>query len=182
MSKEKENPAPAEEVQAAEAEAAPETGAGQPGRPSETAEALDAARAELAEARDKHLRLAAEYDNYRKRTQKERESLYADARASTAEKFLPVCDNLIRALAQPTQDTAFRKGVEMIKTGLDDILDKLGVAPIEAMGQPFDPALHEAVAHIQDDSGEENIVAEVFQTGFTLGDRVLRPAVVSVKN
>ncbi|MDR3207132.1 MAG: nucleotide exchange factor GrpE, partial [Oscillospiraceae bacterium] len=87
-----------------------------------------------------------------------------------------------RALAQTTQDAAFYKGVELIKTGLDDILDKLGVAPIEAKGQPFDPVLHEAVAHIEDDSEDRNLVTEVFQTGFVLGEKVVRPAVVRVKN
>lgn len=140
------------------------------------------AATERDEYKDKYIRLAAEYDNYRKRTQKERENLYIDAQAATVEKFLPVYDNLERALAQPTQDTAYQKGVELIMKGLVDIFEKLNVHGIDALGQPFDPAVHDAVMHIEDDSGEQNMVAEVFQNGFTIGERVIRHAMVKVKN
>ena len=143
---------------------------------------LGEAERALADVKDKYLRLAAEYDNYRKRTQKEREILYVSAMADTAEKFLSVYDNLERALNQQTEDTAYYKGVEMIQTGLLSVLEKLNICPIEARGQPFDPSLHEAVMHITDDSGEENMVDDVLQVGFVLGDRVIRPSLVKVKN
>ena len=143
---------------------------------------LEEAGRELTETKDKYLRLAAEYDNFRKRTRAEREALYAGATADTAERFLPVCDNLDRALKQQTQDTAFYRGVEMIRKELLSVFEKLNIRPIEAQGQPFDPALHDAAMHVEDDSGEENIVAEVFQTGFIMAERVIRPSVVKVKN
>lgn len=138
---------------------------------------------ELKDEKDKYLRLAAEYDNYRKRSQKERESVYTDVRADTVLKFLPVFDNLERALRQETSDGAYRKGVEMTMTGLKDILTKLGVSEIPAAaGTAFDPLLHEAVMHVEDaDKGEGEIVEE-FQKGFKLGDKVIRFSVVKVAN
>ena len=157
-----------------------------PGDPSEEKPNLplepNSLETELAELNDKYLRLAAEYDNYRKRTQREKESLFADAQAATIEKFLPVCDNLDRALAQQTEDTAFYAGIELIRKGLTEILGALDVRQIDTQGQPFDPNVHNAVMHIEDDSGEENMVAEVFKTGYIMGERVIRYAVVSVKN
>lgn len=138
--------------------------------------------AERDEYKERYLRLAAEYDNYRKRTQRERDALYLDARADTAEKFLAVYDNLERAVTQETGDEAYKRGVEMIFSGFLETLAKMDVTPIEALGKPFDPNWHEAVMHVEDDSGEENTVAEVFQTGFAMGERVLRPAMVKVKN
>lgn len=138
--------------------------------------------AERDEFKDKYMRLAAEYDNYRKRTQRERDSIYMDAQAATLEKLLPVYDNLERALAQRTDDAAYYKGVELIMKGLMDTFEKMDVHRIEAQDQPFDPALHDAMMHIEDDSGEESMVAEVFQTGFIMGDRVVRHAKVKVKN
>ncbi|MCL2747390.1 MAG: nucleotide exchange factor GrpE [Oscillospiraceae bacterium] len=136
----------------------------------------------MAAWKDKYLRLAAEYDNYRKRTQKERESLYAGAVADSVVRFLPIYDNLQRALSLQTEDMAFYKGVELIQTGLLAVFEKMGVRPIEALGQPFDPELHDAVMHIEDDTDEQNVVAEVFQTGFALDDQVIRHAMVKVKN
>ena len=138
---------------------------------------------ELKDEKDKYLRLAAEYDNYRKRSQKERESVYTDVRADTVLKFLPVFDNLERALKQETTDEAYRRGVEMTMTGLKDILTKLGVSEIPASaGTAFDPLLHEAVMHTEDaDKGEGEIVEE-FQKGFKLGDKVIRFSVVKVAN
>ena len=139
-------------------------------------------RQELAEEKDRYLRLAAEYDNFRKRSQKERESLYTDLRAETVGKFLPVYDNLERALNQPTADEAYKKGVEMTMNQLKEVLSKLGIAEIPALGQPFDPNLHNAVMHVEDESLGENTVAEVFQAGFTLGEKVIRFAMVKVAN
>ena len=138
--------------------------------------------AALAAERDKYLRLAAEYDNFRKRTQKEREALYNDVKSSTVLELLPVYDNLERALALECSDEAFYKGVELTMTQLKGILEKLGVTEIEAVGKTFDPAEHNAVMHIEDEKyGEKEIVAE-FQKGFKLGDKVIRFSVVQVAN
>ena len=136
----------------------------------------------LLQEQNKFLRLAAEYDNYRKRTAKEKESIWADAKASVVASFLPVYDNLERALKQDTADEAYKKGVEMTMTQLKDVLSKLGVTEIDAAGQPFDPKLHNAVMHVEDENLRENTVAEVFQAGFQLGEKVIRFAMVKVAN
>ena len=136
----------------------------------------------LLQEQNKFLRLAAEYDNYRKRTAKEKESIWADAKASVVASFLPVYDNLERALKQDTADEAYKKGVEMTMTQLKDVLSKLGVTEIDAAGQPFDPKLHNAVMHVEDEAFGENTVAEVFQAGFQLGEKVIRFAMVKVAN
>ena len=136
----------------------------------------------LLQEQNKFLRLAAEYDNYRKRTAKEKESIWADAKASVVASFLPVYDNLERALKQDTADEAYKKGVEMTMTQLKDVLSKLGVTEIDAAGQPFDPKLHNAVMHVEDENFGENTVAEVFQAGFQLGEKVIRFAMVKVAN
>ena len=138
--------------------------------------------AALAAEKDKYLRLAAEYDNYRKRSQKERENVYADAKADTVLQLLPVYDNLERALKSECSDAAFYKGVEMIMDQLMGIFGKLGVEVIQAAGQAFDPALHNAVIHVEDESLGENVVAEEFQKGFTLNGKVIRFAMVKVAN
>ncbi len=138
--------------------------------------------AALSAEKDRYLRLAAEYDNYRKRSQKERENVYADAKADTVLALLPVYDNLERALKAECSDPAFYKGVEMTMDQLMGIFGKLGVEVIEAAGQPFDPALHNAVMHVEDESLGENVVAEEFQKGFKLNDKVIRFAMVKVAN
>ncbi len=140
-------------------------------------------REELAAEKDKYLRLLAEYDNFRKRSQKERECVYVDVRADTLQKFLPVYDNLERALKQETADEAFRRGVEMIFTQFIETMEKLGVAEIEACsGAKFDPAVHDAVMHIEDENFDEGVIAEEFQKGFRLGDKLIRCSVVKVAN
>ena len=131
---------------------------------------------------DAYLRLLAEYDNYRKRSQREKDSLYADIKADTLLKFLPVYDNLVRALNQPTEDEAYRKGIEMIMTQFCTTMEKLGVEKIESLGRTFDPALHNAVMHVDDETKGENEIVEVFQEGFRLGDKVIRFAMVKVAN
>ena len=136
----------------------------------------------VAEEKEKYLRLAAEYDNFRRRTQKEKESLYGDIKADALTKFLPVYDNLERALKQETADEAYRKGVEMIMTQFVSTMEKLGVTEIEALGEKFDPAKHNAVMHVDDESFGENEVVEVFQKGFKLNDKVIRFAMVKVAN
>ena len=168
---------PAEELPQEEApvQETPET-------PGPDAGELDALRKALADKEDQYLRLAAEYDNFRKRSQKEKEGLYQGAKSDAVAAFLPVYDNLDRALKQETADEAYKKGVEMTMTGLKDILAKLGVEEIPALGETFDPALHNAVMHVEDESAGENTVVDVFQAGFKLGDKVIRFAMVKVAN
>ena len=149
----------------------------------EQVEQMEAAAKQLETTKDQFARLAAEYDNYRKRTAKEKETLYQDAKADTIKEFLAVYDNLERAAAAPGgEDDPHKKGLEMIFTQYKELLKKLGVAEIEAQGQPFDPERHEAVMHIDDENFGENQVAQVFQAGFILGDKVIRHAVVQVAN
>ena len=142
----------------------------------ETAEKL------IQAEKEKYLRLCAEYDNFRKRSQRERDTLYTDIKADTLLKFLPVYDNLERALATPTEDEAYRRGVEMIMTQFCATMQKLGITEIEALGQKFDPNVHNAVMHIEDEAFGENEVVEVFQKGFMLNDKVIRFAMVKVAN
>ena len=143
---------------------------------------MAALESEKAVLNDKFLRLAAEYENFRRRSQKEKEALYGDIKADTVTKFLPVYDNLERALKQGTEDEAYRRGVEMIMNQFCSTLEKLGVTPIECLGEKFDPALHNAVMHVDDEEKGENEIVEVFQKGFKLGDTVIRFAMVKVAN
>ena len=143
---------------------------------------FEKAQQALAQEHDSYLRLAAEYDNYRKRSQKEKDNLYTEIRSETVEKFLPVYDNLERALAQETQDAAFKKGVEMTMNQLVSVMEKLGVESFGAAGDHFDPQLHNAVMHIEDESLGENVIAEVFQKGFKVDEKVVRFAMVKVAN
>ena len=136
----------------------------------------------VAEEKEKYLRLAAEYDNFRRRSQKEKESLYGDIKADALSKFLPVYDNLERALKQETADEAYRKGVEMIMTQFNATMEKLGVSEIEALGEKFDPEKHNAVMHVDDEAYGENEVVEVFQKGFRMNDKIIRFAMVKVAN
>ena len=154
-----------------------------PGRKKEKDdERVAALESEKAALNDKYLRLAAEYENFRRRSQKEKEALYGDIKADTVTKFLPVYDNLERALRQGTEDEAYRRGVEMIMNQFCSTLEKLGVTPIECLGEKFDPALHNAVMHVDDEEKGENEIVEVFQKGFKLGDKVIRFAMVKVAN
>ena len=131
---------------------------------------------------DAHLRLAAEYDNFRKRTIKEKEASYGNGKADAVAKMLPVYDNLERALNQPTEDAAYKKGVEMTMTELVKIFTSLGVEIFGEKGDAFDPNLHNAVMHIDDETLAENSIAMVFQKGFKIGDKVVRFAMVQVAN
>ena len=148
----------------------------------QTAAVLDEARAAQAREHEQYLRLAAEYDNFRKRSAKEKDGIYQDAKSETAKKFLPVYDNLERALKNETADTAYKKGVEMTMNELVKILAALEIIPFGAAGEAFDPQRHNAVMHIEDETLGENVVAEVFQTGFAMGERVIRFAMVKVAN
>ena len=145
-------------------------------------EELEKLRKQMDEKEEQYLRLAAEYDNFRKRSQKEKEGIYQGAKSDAVAAFLPVYDNLERALKQETADEAYKKGVEMTMTGLKEILSKLGVEEIPALGETFDPSLHNAVMHVEDESAGENTVVDVFQAGFKLGDKVIRFAMVKVAN
>jgi len=136
----------------------------------------------LAAEKDKYLRLAAEFDNFKKRSQKERESLYQDVRSDTILKLLPVYDNLERALRQETADEAYKKGVELTMSQLESISEGMGVKPIETVGKTFDPGLHDAVMHVEDENAGEGEIVEEFQKGFTLGDKVIRFSMVKVAN
>ena len=137
---------------------------------------------QLAKEHDQFLRLAAEYDNFRKRSQREKDGIYRDAVSDTVKKLLPVYDNLQRALLSETSDEAYKKGVEMTMTELKKIFTGMGVEAFGEKGDPFDPERHNAVMHVEDKSLAENVIAEVFQTGFTLGDKVIRFAMVKVAN
>ena len=131
---------------------------------------------------DAHLRLAAEYDNFRKRTIKEKEASYGNGKADAVAKLLPVYDNLERALNQPTEDAAYKKGVEMTMNELVKIFTSLGVEVFGNVGEEFDPNLHNAVMHIDSEELGENTIAMVFQKGFKIGDKVVRFAMVQVAN
>ena len=134
------------------------------------------------EEHDAYLRLAADYDNFRKRTLKEKEQSYANGKADAVEKLLPVYDNLERALNQPTEDEAYKKGVEMTMTQLVGIFTGLGVEIYGNVGDEFDPNLHNAVMHTEDDSLAENTISQVFQKGIKLGEKIVRFAMVQVAN
>ena len=190
--KKAEQTAPEQQEPMEETQAQAETQAGQPESEAKTeaqSESADPLLTELeslkdqvAQQEDKYLRLAAEYDNYRRRTAKEKDSIWNDAKADAAVAFLPVYDNLERALKQETADEAFKKGVEMTMTQLKTVLEKLGITEIPALGQTFDPNLHNAVMHVEDENFGVNTVCDVFQAGFQLGDKVIRFAMVKVAN
>ena len=131
---------------------------------------------------DSYLRLAADYDNFRKRTIKEKEASYGNGKADAVEKLLPVYDNLERALNQPTEDEAYKKGIEMTMQQLVEIFTGLGVEIFGAVGDAFDPNFHNAVMHVDDENFGENTICQVFQKGFKLGDKIVRFAMVQVAN
>lgn len=136
----------------------------------------------LDESKDKYLRLMAEYDNFRKRSAKERLEITDTAKGSAISEILPVFDNFERALGTETQDTAYKQGVEMIFKQFGDALKKLGVEIIDPVGQTFDPNIANAVNQIEDPELGENVVAQVFQKGYKIGDKVIRYAMVVVAN
>ena len=151
----------------------------------ETAEEIseeDKLKAELAESKDKYLRLMAEYDNFRKRSAKERLELSAAVKGDTVADILPVIDNFERALNTETEDEAYKQGIEMIFKQFTDALTKLGIEPIDPVGEVFDPNIANAVNQIEDPELGENVVAQVFQKGYRIGDKVIRYAMVVVAN
>ena len=149
---------------------------------SETVEETNPWEEKYNAEHDSYLRLAADYDNFRKRTAKEKDQLYANGKADAVEKLLPVYDNLERAMNQPTEDAAYKKGVEMTMTQLVSILNGLGVEIFGQVGDAFDPNIHNAVMHTEDENAAENTVTQVFQKGFKLGEKIVRFAMVQVAN
>lgn len=139
-------------------------------------------RTEKDELYDKYLRTLAEYDNFRKRSQREKDAIYGDATADTVKKLLPVLDNFERALNYECKDEEFKKGIALIQNTLTEVFDNIGVKEIPAMDQQFDPNLHEAVMHIDNPAYEENIVTDVYRKGYMLGDKVIRHSMVVVAN
>ena len=149
----------------------------------EQVEQMELAAKQLESVKDQFVRQTAEYENYRKRTTKEKENIYQDAKADTIKEFLGVYDNRERAAAsEGGEDSPHKKGLEMIFQQYKDILAKLGVTEIEAAGKPFDPEKMNAVMHIDDENFGENEVAQVFQAGFELNGKVIRHAIVQVAN
>lgn len=172
-----------EQEEATAAEETTEAAAPEAAEPQASADTeLEQLKQQAAEEHDAYLRLAAEYDNFRKRSQKEKDAIYMDAKADTAGKFLPVFDNLSRALEQPTEDEAYKKGVEMTMSGLLETMKALNIEVFGAVGDSFDPQMHNAVMHTEDESLGENVIAQVFQKGFRLGDKIIRFAMVQVAN
>ena len=177
MSKKKQPEAAEAEQKAAEqaAEAAAEQ--------TEAAQPADEWKAKFDELNDRYLRMAAEYDNFRKRSQREREQAYTDAVSRAVTALLPTYDNLERAIKAETADAEYKKGVEMTMTQLTESLKGLNVTVIEASaGTTFDPNFHNAVMHVEDEALGEKVIAEVFQQGFQIGDKVIRHAMVKVAN
>ena len=170
MAKKKKNETPEEETVETVEETTPETEAANPWEEKYNQE------------HDAHLRLAAEYDNFRKRTAKEKELSYTNGKSDAVEKLLPVYDNLERALNQSCEDAAYKKGVEMTMNELIKILTALGVEIFGQVGDTFDPTIHNAVMHTEDEALEENTISQVFQKGFKLGDKIVRFAMVQVAN
>ncbi len=177
----KEKQKPQAEANAEAAEAAEAAESTQPSAAAAPEEGADW-EAKYNAAHDSYMRLAADYDNFRKRTAKEKEQSYGNGKSDAILKLLPVYDNLERALNQPTADTAYKKGVEMTMTELVKLLSELGVEIFGAPGDAFDPALHNAVMHTEDESLGENVISQVFQKGFRLGDKIVRFAMVQVAN
>ena len=148
----------------------------------EQVEQMELAAKQLESMKDQFVRQTAEYENYRKRTTKEKESIYQDAKSDTIKEFLAVYDNLERAAAGEDDGSPHKKGLDMIFQQYKDLLGKLGVTEIEALGQPFDPDTMSAVMHIDSEELGENVVAQVFQAGFRMDEKIIRYAIVQVAN
>ena len=148
----------------------------------EKSEEIEKLQKQVSELNDKYMRLVAEYDNFRKRSQKEKDAIYPDAVAATVEKFLPLSDNFERAMTFECKDEEFKKGMVMIENSLSDIFKSLNVESIGEKGEQFDPNVHNAVMHIDDETLSENEITDVFQKGYKIGDKIIRCAMVKVAN
>ncbi|MBR6051083.1 MAG: nucleotide exchange factor GrpE [Clostridia bacterium] len=136
---------------------------------------------ELKDEKDKYLRMLAEYDNFRRRSQKDRENVYADAYGEALGELLPILDNIERAVLY-SESGNFADGMKAIVGQISTAMEKLGIETFGDVGEAFDPMLHNAVMHVDDDSLGENVIAEVFQKGYKKGDRIIRHAMVKVAN
>ena len=143
---------------------------------------LEALKAEKDELYDKYLRTLAEYDNFRKRSQREKDAIYGDATAESVKKLLPVLDSFERALNYECKDEEFKKGISLIQNTLKDVFDSMGVKEIPDIGEQFDPNLHEAVMHNEDPAYGENVITDCYRKGYTLNDKVIRFSMVIVAN
>jgi molecular chaperone GrpE len=143
---------------------------------------IEKLRAEASDAKDKYLRTAAEYDNFRKRSAKDRLTAIANTKASDVTEILTVTDNFARALSTDCSDANYKKGIEMIAAQFDNVIKKLGVTEIDAVGKPFDPNIHNAINSREDENFPDNTVCEVLQKGYMLEDKLIRPALVIVAN
>ena len=177
-----ETPTAAGASEEAPADSTPETAAPEEPAPEEVSSREAELEAALNAEHDKYLRLAAEYDNFRKRSKKEQDALRTDIRSAAISELLPVYDNLARALDAGCSDEAFYKGVEMTMTQLKAIFEAMGVSEIPAVGEVFDPSVHNAVMHIEDDKYDHGVIVQEFQKGFKLGDKVIRFSMVQVAN
>ena len=149
----------------------------------EKAKEVEKLKKELEASKEAHMRTLAEYDNFRKRTQKEKDAIYSESKANILTQLLPVIDNFDRAAMNSDADyESYKKGVEMMFNGFLDTMKKLGVEPFGEKGEQFDPNFHNAVMHCEDEELEENVITDVFSKGYKLGDKVLRPAMVKVAN
>ena len=176
--KKKKVASPEEDIEATAQDTATEPGTDEV---SELRAQVESLQAELAASNDKYLRMIAEYDNFRKRSAHDRELACADATEKALKNILPIGDNLARA-AQFTDPASVAKGIEMMQKGFTEALAAMGIEEIDAKGQPFDPELHNAVMHVEDETLGEGVVADVLQKGYKMGDRVLRYAMVTVAN
>ena len=145
-------------------------------------EELEAIKAEKDELYDKYLRTLAEYDNFRKRSQREKDAIYGDATAESVKKLLPVLDSFERALNYECKDEEFKKGISLIQNTLKEVFDSIGVKEIPDVGEQFDPNLHEAVMHTEDPAYGENVITDCYRKGYTLNDKVIRFSMVIVAN
>ena len=179
MSEEKKTQAAEEAAEEILEETSPETQAGQP---EEQPDPMALLQQELDETKDRLMRTLAEYDNFRKRTQKEREALYPEAEAGVLTKFLPFMDNFERAMQAECADPDFKKGMEMIHQSFTEIFASMGVEPIGQEGETFDPNLHNAVMHEENPDLGENVVSMVLQKGWKRGEKILRYAMVKTAN
>lgn len=181
MSRKKERDLHDEELE--KQQPAEETAAEDAQKPTEPVESpLSKLEKQLAEENDRYLRLMAEFDNFRKRTQKEKESIYPDAVADTVKDLLPLLDNFQRAMEAPCADEAYRKGVEIIYHSFGEALHKLGLQEYGDLGEEFDPNFHNAIGHVEDESLGENVISQVFQRGYKMGNKVIRYAIVQTAN
>lgn len=172
-----------EEETVAEETAAEETEAVEEEAEAPEEDGLATLQKALEEEQNRYLRLMAEYDNFRKRSAREKDGIYTDAKADTFTSLLPVLDNFDRAFEnEDASPEDFRKGVEMTRDQVLAIFEKAGVEAYGEAGEPFDPNIHNAVSHIEDPEQGENVLAQVFQKGYKLGDKVLRHAMVVVAN